>query len=668
MTEENTRILKLFYAIIGSSGFVKAGELAGLLQTSERTVKSSMEELKTFACQKGCQIQSVRGKGYRLQVTDAALFEAYKRRLEILFNNVEKKRRGKQNYDVARAIILGTGADREGYIRLEDLAQELFMSDSALKKEMAEVRGFFSSFQLSLISRPGRGVRLTGKEFNLRLCMLELYENHYKTRVFPFRNEAYEKTVADRGDQEEIRRMALGLIRGSRCEFLDIYINRLVDYFLLLRNRRGKLEFEPENEADGLKEELSRGPEYDLARQLAVGLEKFEGYKSDEEEIRGIGRLILLWADRDWEKGQIRERFPAVFNAALECLTEIRRELEEQWKIPFDQMKVDLEELLLPELTRILIQNHFGFCGCQMIGSSIQDNEINSSPLSMTFADCAASIIGKYCGVHPNAYNVQLMAVRFFGMIQSVPYQYRSRRLLVCGRNGKASGRLIADEIRRRMGTWWLEKMDVVTLYEARKFPREAYDCVIGSFHAYAYNYEWPYIKVSQAVEEKDIREIYGRVLLWGYDLEEAAYEKKWDVLRIHRNFSGYGLESFFQLLAFQWGKDYEAKTKLNELLGQNEKSAYIHRAGQILYILAPVDFTGKQILELYMLKKPLSWQVTQIRQAVFASMDFAAAPRLLKFMEQGLRLLPGGLEEEDCFSKEENVLDILTDIVRRKI
>lgn len=289
MTEENTRILKLFYAIIGSSGFVKAGELAGLLQTSERTVKSSMEELKTFACQKGCQIQSVRGKGYRLQVTDAALFEAYKRRLEILFNNVEKKRRGKQNYDVARAIILGTGADREGYIRLEDLAQELFMSDSALKKEMAEVRGFFSSFQLSLISRPGRGMRLTGKEFNLRLCMLELYENHYKTRVFPFRNEAYEKTVADRGDQEEIRRMALGLIRGSRCEFLDIYINRLVDYFLLLRNRRGKLEFEPENEADGLKEELSRGPEYDLARQLAVGLEKFEGYKPDEEEIRGLG-------------------------------------------------------------------------------------------------------------------------------------------------------------------------------------------------------------------------------------------------------------------------------------------------------------------------------------------------------------------------------------------
>ena len=81
--------------------------------------------------------------------------------------------------------------------------------------------------------------------------MLELYENHYKTRVFPFRNEAYEKTVADRGDQEE---------------------------------------------------------------------------------IRGIGRLILLWADRDWEKGQIRERFPAVFSAALECLTEIRRELEEQWK------------------------------------------------------------------------------------------------------------------------------------------------------------------------------------------------------------------------------------------------------------------------------------------------------------------------------------------------
>lgn len=667
MSGENTRILKLFYAIINSPDFVKAGELAGLLQTSERTVKSSMEELKTFAQEKGCRIQSVRGRGYCLQVTDPVLFEAYKKRLEILFNNVEKKLKRKQDYDVARAIILGTAADEEGYVRIEDLAQELLMSDSSLKKEMAQVRGFLASYQLSLSSRPGRGIRLTGKEFNLRLCMLELYENHYKTRVFPFQNEAYEKTVEDRGDKDEIRRMVLGLIRASRCEFLDIYINRLVDYVLLMRNRGGKLEFEPEDEKDGLKEELSFGPEYELAGQLADGLEKFEGYRLDEEERRGIGRLLLFWGDRDWNQGQLTERFPETSRMALELFEEIRRELNTWWKLPLDDLEIDLKELLMPELVRILIQKHFDVCGCQMIGSSIQDNEINDFPLSMTFADCAAALMERRFGIRLNAYNVQLMAVRFFGMIQSVRYRYRPRRILVCSRNGKASGRLIADEIRCRLGSWWIGRMEVAALYEARKLPQEDYDCVIGNFHAYSYNYGWPYIKVSQEVEEKEAQEIYSRVLLSGYDLEGAAREKRWDVLRIHQDFSGYGLESFFQLLAFQWGKDYEAKKQLNEELGQKERNPWIHRSGCVLYILVPCSLTEKRIFELYLLKKPLCWQGAQIRYGVFAALDFEAAPRLLKLMEQALHLLPKELEEEG-FSEEEQILEILTNIVRKNL
>ena len=67
----------------------------------------------------------------------------------------------------------------------------------------------------------------------------------------------------------------------------------------------------------------------------------------------------------------------------------------------------------------------------------------------------------------------------------------------------------------------------------------------------------------------------------------------------------------------------------------------------------------------MYFLKKPLSWQGSQIRQAVFGAMDFGDAPRLLKLMEQALGLLPMALEEES-FSEEENVMGILTDIVRK--
>ena len=116
MAEENMRILKLFYVMANIQGFIKANELACRLQTSERTVKSSIEQLKTFALKRGCQVISVRGKGYWIQVTDKTVFEAYRKRLDILFNNAEKGHKGKQSYAIARELMLATEADEEGSV------------------------------------------------------------------------------------------------------------------------------------------------------------------------------------------------------------------------------------------------------------------------------------------------------------------------------------------------------------------------------------------------------------------------------------------------------------------------------------------------------------------------------------------------------------------------
>ncbi|HJB08245.1 MAG TPA: helix-turn-helix domain-containing protein [Candidatus Enterocloster faecavium] len=667
MAEENMRILKLFYVMANIQGFIKANELACRLQTSERTVKSSIEQLKTFALKRGCQVISVRGKGYWIQVTDKTVFEAYRKRLDILFNNAEKGHKGKQSYAIARELMLATEADEEGYVRLEELAQELFMSASALKKEMGKVREFLSSFGLLLLSYPGKGVRLQGKEFNIRLCMLELYENHYKTRVFPFQNEAYEKTLEDLDDKDAIRKTTLNLIRDSSCEMIDIYINRIIDYFLLMRNRDPDLEFEA-CPNDGFGEELSRGPEYELAWKLADALEDFQGYRLNEAERNGIARLILLWSDRDWTMEHFRKRFPEICKKSEELYKEICADFLTKWSFPEKQLEIDFELGILPELVRILIQKHFGFSGCQMIGNSIQENDIKCSPLSMIFAGCVAAVVEKRCEIRLNDYNIQQLAVRFFGIIDSISYVYRPRRVLVCGRNGKASGRVIAAAINQRLGTWWQKEMTVVPLYEARKFPLERYDCLIGSYHEYAYSYNWPYIRVSQAVTVEEFQEIYRNAILPGYDLTEAAQTEKWDVLRFHRDFSGYGPDSFLQLLAFQWGKDYEAKTQLNDMLNLKLRSPYIQAAGQLLYVLVPSFFTGKRIFELYFFKKSLLWEGEQIRQAVFVAMDFEKAPRLLKFMEAALRLLPGGLEKYDEASENKNIVEFLTKIIRNNL
>lgn len=67
--------------------------------------------------------------------------------------------------------------------------------------------------------------------------MLELYENHFRIRVVAFNDQVYERAFRDRGDKDKVRKTVLDTIRASENELFDTYINRLVDYVLLLRNR-----------------------------------------------------------------------------------------------------------------------------------------------------------------------------------------------------------------------------------------------------------------------------------------------------------------------------------------------------------------------------------------------------------------------------------------------
>ena len=103
-------------------------------------------------------------------------------------------------------------------------------------------------------------------------------------------------------------------------------------------------------------------------------------------------------------------------------------------------------------------------------------------------------------------------------------------------------------------------------------------------------------------------------------------------------------------------------------MLNLKLRSPYIQAAGQLLYVLVPSFFTGKRIFELYFFKKSLLWEGEQIRQAVFVAMDFEKAPRLLKFMEAALRLLPGGLEKYDEASENKNIVEFLTKIIRNNL
>ena len=664
MAVEEKRILKMLYLLSQNGGYLKAGDLARELNLSERTVKNDIEHLREVAQNCGCTLRSVRGKGYILQIDQPERFAQTREWINILFNNVEKDVKEKQSYQLARAIMCGQAAGEDGFFQLEELSMSLYMSLSTVKKKMTWVRTFLNSFGLQLTACPGKGLKLCGYELSQRLCMLELYENHFHTRVVAFNNYTYERAFADQNDKSQIRKLILDMIRGSENELIDTYINRFVDYILLQRNRvmAGRMIHVKQEAWGKWIPQIKMRPEWATASALFQALQTVTGFQETSEgEIAAVVVLLLIWGD--WEQyPDLKLRFPQVYEQAETLAYRMLDRLKQLWMLP---VELDMcASALTPEFVRILLQHQFGYACCQMLGNVISENVIKQSPLAMALADSVRMFFREE-GIGISEYNTQLLAVSIFGVIDTIPYPYKKRRILICARNGKSSAQIIARNIQRQMGDWWIETINVKPLYDIRKFSRDQYDCVIGSFYSYAYRYSWPYTEVNSIMKTEDFERVHREVLSAGYDFEQLLSLVRWDVLEFHDHFAVSDLKSMLQLLAYQWGQDIAAKEYLASFFTDVPRlCAHDH----FLAVMAPFEKTGKNVFELYFMKKPLDCGEYAVHTVLFFSMDFRRNPALIRFWEHAVRLLQ---EQSEALEKKgdlDNIMGILAESVRKEL
>jgi transcriptional antiterminator len=142
-------------------------ELAQRLSVSTRTVRADITALNALLLQHGAQFMLSRGNGYQLRVDDQELFQSL------------------QDSRPRMLRIPRTGSERVHYLmvrfltsafslKLEDLADEWFVSRGTLQGDMAEVREWLARYQLTLETRPRHGVKLFGSEMSIRACLTDL--------------------------------------------------------------------------------------------------------------------------------------------------------------------------------------------------------------------------------------------------------------------------------------------------------------------------------------------------------------------------------------------------------------------------------------------------------------------------------------------------------------
>ncbi|MBS4462132.1 MULTISPECIES: PTS sugar transporter subunit IIA [unclassified Facklamia] len=148
-------------------------ELAEKIGISEKTFRNRVEELNLFLEDYGAVIRAKRRYGYILDIYNETLFLSIERGKSV--ENIPSSNEERQK------LLLKLLLETNDYYKIDEIAEKFYISRNTISSNLKRVEEILNVYQLKLERRPNYGVRVIGKEFSKRTCLVnnlfEFYEN-----------------------------------------------------------------------------------------------------------------------------------------------------------------------------------------------------------------------------------------------------------------------------------------------------------------------------------------------------------------------------------------------------------------------------------------------------------------------------------------------------------
>lgn len=420
----NQRLAQLFTLLRNET--LPQDELAQRLSVSTRTVRADITALNALLAQYGAQFTLNRGSGYQLKIDDRSRFQA----LEEAAPKTQHVPRTAQERIHFLLVRFLTSAFS---IKLEDLADEWFISRATLQNDMVEVRERFQRYQLTLETRPRHGMKLFGSEVSIRACLTDLlWELTLQGGINPLISaEALEADVPAQLEpvlQETLTRNHIRLTDvGERfiCLYGAVVVRRVSEGYPLA-------DFSAEDVAQNVR---------DAARDLAGELQRLAGkpFSPAEEEW-----LCVHIAAR-----QVQDVDPETISADDDeaLVNYILRYINSQYNYNLlndAQLHADLLTHIKTMITRVRYQI--------MIPNPLLDNIKQHYPMAWDMTLAAVSSWGKYTPYTISENEIGFLVLHIGVGLErhyNIGYQRQPHVLLVCD-TSNAMVRMIEAILQRK--------------------------------------------------------------------------------------------------------------------------------------------------------------------------------------------------------------------------
>ena len=601
--EKNRHLIILYTLMNAPDVFVSSEQLAEKTMSSVRTIKNDIAVLGGVLSKENiASVESRRSQGYRIVPLDPQKYADFTERVQIhriLFRTRSIEEMNRRLYILQSELAYGN-------IKIDDLAEELYVSRSSLAKDIAWATKFLNSHHIEVRSVPGKGLCISGKEQDIRNAMVEVFCSQYHDIELLYPVDDF-TDLFETDLYEDIRHEMLKVIRESDLTISDLSAKKIATYLTLVPERRRNghsLTFDQKD-----REELRASYEYETAenilRQKAVSR---MGIK-DEPEILNLTRLLLVNKDIDLRNTRVPSHIsPGLYRQTEELFSEMNRFFREENHSLFSSSLYDrYHPDLLSVLLKLQLLSRYDHLDSRNFISYTETGEINYSPAALEYTRKVIGFLEDRYGQkirRPDLID-QFSSV-FHYMLKQIPFDVKKMRLAVFSTEGRTTAELLRDELRQYWDVY-IEKADIFNLYEMRRVHFSDYDYAVSSWDVAYYRYPIPLISFRGIHPSEDKQKLFEHLFIHCFN--EEPVRKMSLLLRVFDHTEMNDYMTLINALAKTYGRNAKHVRRIAEkAVNRFSAVSYYNPGSSISMIFLDYSDTRKEIFDVYVPDGTVYW------------------------------------------------------------
>lgn len=579
----NDRMKKLINILYENDGIISGDFLGSNLGVTSRTIRNDIKQINEMSKLIGCQVDSIVGRGYILNIFDIELFEESLESTKKEFTFLEKRLDDELNLIIKNTLSI----TKNTFQQIIDL---LHISDSTFNKDLILLKSKIKNSEVTISKDKNNIVVFEGNETDIRGEIVYILYNNLNSDTLENNQNIID--IFGITKIQNIKNSLEKFIKETNYQLSDELFSLLLLH-IAVGLHRPSVEYEPYKDA--------RSKEvYKMIKNSLKSIDYI--YKSNLTQDAWFYTNMFLTINNFYNKNIDNKIYSYLERKTIKILEQI----QEETNIQFLYDSILINGLVL-HLNGLIERKKFNIIFNNQNLNSIK----HTYPLAYEIAIIYAKEISNIFNLNIDDNELDLITIHFGGSLERIKsHKVEPKNVVVVCGYGIAIGTLVKERLKNEFGKQFVFKA-ILNSSEVFNYDLSNIDYIFTTVPLDIPNYNQKIINVDIALTNTNIKDIeyhinYGET----YDLLLELLSKD----NFYKNVSVETSEEAIKYLASKMVENGSIdKENVQEILKREELSST--EIGNLVAIPHCFNtFSNKSAIGVMTLKKPIIWKKEKVQ------------------------------------------------------